>query len=226
MSSDPNSPSLIIFDCDGVLVDTETQLNQQLVHHLAELGVTVDLKDCFELFVGKTMSAIQDYVGEQTGKRPGEDWVAHVREHDMAILQQGVDAIDGAREIVETLQRRKMPYCVASSGRIVKMTTTLTGAGLFDHFKDVLFSAEMVGKGKPAPDLFLYAAATMGHAPETCLVIEDSLPGVQAAVAAGMPVLGYAGNEYSDGAALQAAGATLIADLRGALDFIFQKAQV
>ncbi len=209
--------TLTIFDCDGVLVDSEDAANRVMVEMLAGIGFEIGLADCMARFVGKSMATVQAEVAEETGRAFPPGWPEAVRARTIETLQrERVAAIPGIREVVDAHRAMGRPYCVASSGRVEKMHATLGSAGLLALFSDVLFSATMVGRGKPAPDLFLHAAAVMGHPPAACVVVEDSLPGVQAAVAAGMPVCAYAAAPYVDAAAYTALGAEVFTDM-GAL---------
>lgn len=206
-------PSLVIFDCDGVLVDTEQIANRLLARVLAEEGYPVTYEESRRLFVGKTMEAVSAHVEGATGRPMRADWVDYIRNETLKAFAGGVEAVSGVRDVLETLQARGVPFCVASSGKFEKMRFTLGSSGLLPLVENVLFSAEQVGRGKPAPDLFLFAAKSMGYAPSACVVIEDSVPGVQAAVAAGMPVLGYAGDPHTDAAGLESEGAHVFHDM-------------
>ena len=206
--------ALTIFDCDGVLVDSEAVCNRVMVEMLGDFGYRIALADCMARFVGKSMATVQAEVEAEAGLTLPEGWPEAIRARTIAALErEAVPAIPGIRAVVEAHRGAGRPYCVASSGRIEKMRATLGGSGLLPLFGDVLFSATMVGRGKPAPDLFLHAAATMGHAPGDCAVVEDSLPGVQAAVAAGMPVYAYCAAPYADAAAYAALGARIFTDM-------------
>ncbi|MEP0706727.1 MAG: HAD family phosphatase [Parvibaculum sp.] len=216
------SPSLIIFDCDGVLVDTEPVANRALARFLGECGYEISYEECRRLFVGRTMQAVQAHVEEATGRPLGEDWPERIRDATLKAFAEGVEPVEGARDVLSGLDARSMPYCVASSGKFEKMRFTLGATGLLPLVEDVLFSAEEVAHGKPAPDLFLHAAARMGHAPERCLVIEDSVPGVQAGVAAGMTVIGYAGDPMTDEAALTREGAHVISDMSALIALLIE----
>lgn len=207
------SPSLVIFDCDGVLVDTEPVANRLLVRVLAEDGFHVTYEECRRLFVGRTMEAVMRHVEEAIGRPLDAHWPAYIRDETLKAFAEGVAPVAGAEDALRALRARGVPFCVASSGRFEKMRFTLGAAGLLPLVADVLFSAEQVAHGKPAPDLFLHAAKEMGHAPEACLVIEDSVPGVQAAVAAGMPVIGYAGDPHTDAVGLTSEGAHVVHDM-------------
>lgn len=200
--------SLVIFDCDGVLVDTEHVSNQLLSRLVTEAGAPLTYEQCRKRFLGKSMPTVQAEVEELAGRSLPQDWHLMVRDESIKLFADGIEAVPHVKGQIERLREQGVPYCVASSGQMEKMHTTLGSSGLLSLVEDVLFNADMVARGKPAPDLFLHAAEQMGHAPETCVVIEDSRPGVEAGVAAGMRVLGYAGDPLSDKAALKAAGAT------------------
>lgn len=207
-------PSLVIFDCDGVLVDTEHVANQLLSRLVTEAGAPLSYEQCRKRFLGKSMPTVQAEVEELAGRSLSEDWHLMVRDESIKLFAKGIEAVPHVKGQIERLREGGVPYCVASSGQMEKMHATLGSSGLLHLVEDVLFNADMVARGKPAPDLFLHAADEMGHAPETCVVIEDSRPGVEAGVAAGMQVLGYAGDPLTDGAALEAAGAIVFEDMR------------
>ena len=207
--------TLTIFDCDGVLVDSETAANRVMVEMLAEIGVEMGLDECMARFVGKSMATVQAEVVAETGRAFPPGWPEDIRARTIETFQrESVSAIPGVRDVVDLRQATGRPYCVASSGRIKKMHATLGSAGLLPLFADVLFSATMVGRGKPSPDLFLHAAEVMGHPADRCVVIEDSLPGVHAGMAAGMRVYAYVAAAYVDAAAYRALGAEVFADMR------------
>ncbi len=174
-------PELVIFDCDGVLVDTETLANIILSDILADLGLPMDHLECQRRFMGRTMETVQAMVEEMIGKKLPAEWADSIRAKDIEAFEKGVDPVPGITDAVAALKRAGIPYCVGSSGKYAKMRLTLGKAGLLPLFEDVLFSAEDCEQGKPAPDVFLYAAREMGWTPETCLVIEDSVAGVKAA---------------------------------------------
>ncbi len=206
--------TLTIFDCDGVLVDSEEAANRVMVEMLAGTGFEITLEDCMARFVGKSMKTVQAEVMAETGKAFPPGWTEAIRARTIETLQrERVAAIPGIRAVVAAHRAMGRPYCVASSGRVEKMHATLGSSGLLELFDDVLFSVTMVGRGKPAPDLFLHAAEVMGHPPGACVVVEDSLPGVQAGVAAGMRVCAYAAAPYVDAAAYRALGAEVFTDM-------------
>ncbi|MES1991704.1 MAG: HAD family phosphatase [Pseudomonadota bacterium] len=213
-------PSLVIFDCDGVLVDTETLANQLLVKVLAEDGFEISYEDCRRLFVGKTLEAVMAHVEAAIGRPLAPQWPEHVRDETLKAFSGGINAVPDVREVLVALKAKGVPYCVASSGKFEKMRFTLGSSDLLPLVADVLFSAEQVGRGKPWPDLFLFAAKSMGFAPAECVVIEDSVPGVEAAVAAGMSVLGYAGDPHTDADALKAKGAHVFYDMNALIGLL------
>ncbi len=199
-------PSLIIFDCDGVLVDSERLAAEGMVESLRLLGLEMSYREIRKEFVGlswvDTISAIEKRLGHPIP----QDW--HRRRHNpdrLHFLEQ-LQPVPGVHGVIDHLREAKLPYCVASSGETAKMNATLGATGLLHLFEGLLFSATMVSRGKPHPDLFLYAAKQMGHAPARCVVVEDSIHGVKAGRAAGMRVLAYAGDPHSDEKALADAG--------------------
>lgn len=206
-------PGLVIFDCDGVLVDTERTANETLCVWLSEAGYPVSYEDCRRRFSGRSMASVQAEI-EEAGHRLGfslpQRWYASLD----TIFGDRVEAVAYVETVVAALRDDGVPWCVASSAKLEKMRLTLGSTGLIRHFGDVLFSATMVERGKPFPDLFLHAARKMGHAPESCVVIEDSVPGTQAGVAAGMKVFSYHGDPHSDRDGLAAAGGVLFDDMR------------
>jgi len=202
-------PSLVIFDCDGVLVDTERQVNAIMAAYITELGYPMTGPDCQRRFMGRTLEDVQRMVEDLAGVRLPADWPEQVRARDLSSFKAGVSAIHGIETVLDDLDRRGVPYCVGSSGKYEKMRTTLGSSGLLPRLEGRLFSAEDCARGKPAPDVFLLAARTMGHAPENCAVIEDSRPGVLAARAAGMHAFAFVEDPACDRAAMAEAGAIL-----------------
>ncbi|MDO9459440.1 MAG: HAD family hydrolase [Alphaproteobacteria bacterium] len=209
-------PELVIFDCDGVLVDSEPVANSILAGAITRLGFPMSVADTRAAFVGLSMGQILVNIPELTGRPVPEDWRENVQAETYAAFRQSLRAVPGAGEVVARIQAAKIPLCVASSGSLDKMQLTLGLTGLRRYFGDRLFSSTMVARGKPHPDLFLHAAAQMGVAPNRAVVIEDSVPGVAGARAAGMRVFAYAGDPESDAARLRAEGGqvfTAMADL-------------
>lgn len=198
---------LVIFDCDGVLVDTEQVANEVAAGVLSAHGPKITGNECRRLFQGKTLEAM---CGEYTGMNglPADTRLPRVmRQAIEERMTRGIEAIDGAVALVTALIDKKVPLCVASSGSIAKMHKTLAQVGLLSRLESVLFSAQDVGRGKPHPDVFLAAARAMGVDCHDAVIIEDSLSGVIAGKAAGARVLGYAGDPFTDGSALNNAGA-------------------
>lgn len=193
---------LVIFDCDGVLVDSEPLSNRILAEHLTAVGLPVTPEESVRDFMGRSLTAALAEVEQRLGRPLPAGFVAAYYEETFAAFARELEPVAG---IHAALDRIALPSCVASSGPHEKIRHSLGLTGLLERFDGRIFSAADVEHGKPAPDLFLHAAATMGAAPERCVVVEDAPAGVQAGRAAGMTVLGYAG--FTDAAALSAAGA-------------------
>jgi HAD superfamily hydrolase (TIGR01509 family) len=180
---------LVIFDCDGVLVDSERITNQVFAQMLNELGLPVKLDDMFENFVGHSMQQCLTLIADMLGHAPPKDFVESYRKRTKAALESQLVAVTGIESALDNIA---LPYCVASSGDHDKMRMTLGITGLLPRFDGKLYSVTEVEKPKPSPDVFLYAAQQQGISPAACVVIEDTPTGVLAAVAAGMTVYGYA----------------------------------
>ncbi|MFJ3308967.1 HAD family hydrolase [Streptomyces sp. NPDC086549] len=183
---------LVIFDNDGVLVDSEPISNRLLAAYLTELGHPTSYEDSIRDYMGSAMHRIHELVQERTGQRLPEDFddVFHARV--FAAFERELKPVAGAADVLGKLAADGVPYCVASSGSHERIRVGHRTTGLDRWFDESrIFSSQDVGRGKPAPDLFLYAAERMGFAPERCVVVEDSPLGVQAAVAAGMDVYGF-----------------------------------
>ena len=184
---------LLIFDCDGVLVDSEMIASRVLAGQLSALGYAITAKQCRERFTGKWMTDIVNLVRGEGVDMP-DDFIETLKVKDREAFERELKPMPDVLDMVRSLSHDR---CVASSGPIVKMETTLGLSGLLPFFTPHLFSAAMVKRGKPEPDLFLYAANAMGRTPKDCLVIEDSTAGVTAARRAGMRVLGFAGASHA-----------------------------
>ncbi len=183
---------LVIFDNDGVLVDSEPISNRLLAGYLTELGHPTSYEDSIRDYMGSAMHRIHDLVRERTGRRlPGDfDDVFHGLV--FAAFERELEPVAGAVGVLEKLTADGVPYCVASSGSHERIRVGHRKTGLDRWFEEGrIFSSQDVGRGKPAPDLFLYVAERMGVAPQRCVVIEDSPLGVRAAVSAGMDVYGF-----------------------------------
>ncbi len=180
---------LIIFDCDGVLVDSERIVNRVFAEMLNKAGVPMTLNHLFETFMGHSLEQCLTMIHHQYGVVLGADFVAEYKvKRDLALVQY-IKAVEGVEQLISQLTR---PFCVASNSDAQKVHTMLTLTGLIDHFAGNIFSAADMAKPKPAPDVYLKAATAFAMNPAQCLVIEDTPTGVKAAVAAGMQVFGYA----------------------------------
>ncbi|MFF2044932.1 HAD family hydrolase [Kitasatospora sp. NPDC058170] len=181
---------LVIFDCDGVLVDSERIAARVQVALGAELGWPLTESEVVERFIGRSTASIAEQVATRLGAETAALWGKRFEQLHREAVDVGLRPVEG---LPEALAGIALPTCVASSGSHEKMRHTLGRTGLYGHFEGRIFSATEVDRGKPAPDLFLYAAERMGVDPAACAVVEDSRPGVQAARAAGMRAFGYAG---------------------------------
>ncbi|MEV5983343.1 HAD family hydrolase [Streptomyces sp. NPDC052114] len=183
---------LVIFDNDGVLVDSEPISNTILAGYLTELGHPTSYEESLRDYMGAAVHRVHDLVLERSGQRLPADFDEVLHARVFAAFERELEPVDGAVEVLEKLAGDGVAYCLASSGSHERIRVGHRKAGLDRWFDDErIFSAQDVGRGKPAPDLFLHAAGRMGVAPEKCVVVEDSPLGVQAAVAAGMDVLGF-----------------------------------
>jgi phosphoglycolate phosphatase len=180
---------LIIFDCDGVLIDSEPIVNRVFVEMLGELGYLLDYEATLREFSGAARGTRLKMYQEWFGWTPQADFVQDFERRLVDAMGRHLLPVPGTREVLEQLL---IPRCVASNGTHDDMHSRLGLTGLLEAFEPYLFSASDVGQPKPAPDLFLHAARSMGVAPERCAVVEDSVTGVQAGVAAGMAVFGFA----------------------------------
>jgi HAD superfamily hydrolase (TIGR01509 family) len=219
------SVAAVIFDCDGVLVDSEVLAAPILAATLSELGLPTTADDVDRDFKGRSWEHGLDVIRRRRGD--AEIW-PELRERYRTALFAAFDAelraIPGVVAALDALDDAGIPFCVASSGDHERIRRGLRAAGLLDRFPDeAIFSVEDVAHGKPAPDLFLHAAARMGFEPAGTAVVEDSLAGVTAGVAAGMRVFGYAADGHDPGA-LRAAGAEPFADMAGLPRLLAEKA--
>jgi HAD superfamily hydrolase (TIGR01509 family) len=185
--------ALVIFDCDGVLVDSEPISLARLTAGLNRIGVPIDVETVRARFAGTSMVSIMDHIARDYGVAAPEGFVDAVKADTLRAFDAELRAMAGVAEAVAGLT---LPSCVASSSDPVRLRHSLGLTGLLPLFEGRIFSSTMVARGKPAPDLFLHAAAAMGVPPEACLVIEDSVPGVTAACAAGMRVVGFSGGGH------------------------------
>lgn len=209
-------PQLIVFDCDGVLVDSELICNRVMAEAITALGWSVTTADCLARFKGHHFNTIVAAIEERLGRPPPEDWLSDLRAATDIAFTRELKPVPSVLKALDAVAASGIATCVASQGPLEKMAVSLGVTGLRPRFEGRIFSAYQVPRGKPHPDLFLFAAEAMGVAPRSCVVIEDSPLGVTAAKAAGMAVLGFAppqGDAAGDGADLAAAGADLFHDM-------------
>lgn len=180
---------LVIFDCDGVLVDSDRIALRIQAERISALGLEMTYEDCVRDFLGLGMPATLRILANRLGRPVPEGWEAEL---DAAVRDGFRRELTPVPGIVEALEEIELPACVASSGSHEKMRLTLGLTGLWDRFAGRIFSADEVQHGKPAPDLFMHAASRMSTPPERCIVVEDSPFGIAAAKAAGMSALGFA----------------------------------
>jgi HAD superfamily hydrolase (TIGR01509 family) len=185
-------PDLIIFDCDGVLIDSEVLSCRCLSEVLAGYGIDLGLGQALDLFLGRSVTAVREHY-EVLGRLIPEQFSAELKAGVHAAFLSGLCPIEGVSSVLEGLQ---IPHCVASSSDVDRVSFSLSLTGLARHFDTRLYTAQMVERGKPAPDLFLYAAERMHADPRRTLVIEDSVSGVRAAKAAGMTAWGFVGGSH------------------------------
>jgi HAD superfamily hydrolase (TIGR01509 family) len=183
---------LVIFDNDGVLVDSEPISNRLLAAYLTELGHPTSYEDSVRDYMGSALHRVHDLVLERTGQRLPDDFDEVFHSRVFAAFRRQLRPVPGVVDVLEKLTVDGTSYCVASSGSHERIRVGHRTTGLDRWFDDTrIFSSEDVGRGKPAPDLFLHAAERMGAVPARCVVVEDSPLGVRAAVAAGMDVYGF-----------------------------------
>lgn len=181
---------LVIFDCDGVVVDSERIVHEVFAEFLGNLGVVLPPAQMNERFLGRTLADCLEQVADLTGRAVPDHALEEYRARRDCVLREQVEPVAGIRDVLEALW---IPYCIASSGDHAKMRTTLGATNLLPLFEGRLYSATEVARGKPAPDVFLFAAAQMGALPSRTAVVEDSVNGVLAGCAAGMTVYGFSG---------------------------------
>lgn len=185
-------PELVIFDCDGVLVDSERIAVRVDVEVLAELGWPLTREEVIRRFLGRTHEYMLAEMEAHIGRSLADEWDVFERRY-MAAIEAELKPVEGVADALDALDALGATTCVASSGSHQKMRRTLGLTGLYERLDGRIFSASEVARGKPEPDLFLHAAERMGVRPEACAVVEDSHHGVAAARAAGMRSFGYAG---------------------------------
>jgi HAD superfamily hydrolase (TIGR01509 family) len=214
MNMDPQPISLVIFDCDGVLVDSEPIALEVLVDALALKGIVMDAEGAAERFLGRSIASMADVVRQEFGVEIDQEFLRQMREALYARFRRELQPIPGIGRVVAGLKARGISRCVASSSQRERIELSLAATGLLELFEPSIFSATMVANGKPAPDLFLYAAAAMGTDPSACLVVEDSPAGIIAAKAAGMAVCAFTGGSHTIHPSYQSALGALQPDAR------------
>ncbi|MFI6844687.1 HAD family hydrolase [Kitasatospora sp. NBC_00085] len=201
---------LVIFDCDGVLVDSERIAARVQVALGAELGWPLTEAEVVARFIGRSQASIGAQVAERLGAETAALWCERFEQRHQEEVDTRLEAVEGLPEALDAID---LPTCVASSGSHEKMRHTLGRTGLYERFAGRIYSATEVTHGKPAPDLFLHAARQMGVDPAACAVVEDSRPGVRAARAAGMRAFGYAGG-LTAAELLEGPGTVVFHDMR------------
>ena len=204
----------MIFDCDGVLVDSDRISLRVQAERISALGLETTYEDCVRDYLGLGMPATLQRISERLGRPVPEEWVDEL---DLAVRESFKRELTPVPGIVEALDEIEVQTCVASSGSQDKMRFTLGLTGLYDRFEGRIFSGDEVERGKPAPDLFLHTAARMSAPPERCVVIEDSPFGVTAAKAAGMRAFGFAATTPPERLAAADSVFASMADLPGLL---------
>ena len=207
---DARHPELVIFDCDGVLVDSERIAIRIDAVVLADLGWPLSEAEIIERFVGRSEEHMVREIEAQLGRRLPANWDAAYQDLYVTAFERELRAVEG---VVDALDRITSPTCVASSGSHARIERSLRQTDLYGRFEGRIFSATEVSNGKPAPDLFLHAAARLGVPPARCAVVEDSRYGVEAARAAGMAAFGYAGG-VTPAHRLEGPGTVVFSDMR------------
>ena len=222
----PELPSLplrlVIWDCDGVLVDSEPVACKVVAEEVTRLGWPMTPAESMATFTGLNIADMAPMIEQRTGGVLPPGWAGLLSQRLVAAMEAGVEAMPGAAEALRATAAMGLPYRVASNSSHGEMRAKFDRSGLAELVEGRIHSAADVGRGKPAPDLFLAAAAAQGMPPAACVVVEDSLPGVRAAVAAGMACIGY--DHHGDGAALRDAGAGQVVRALSALPPLFRTA--
>ena len=205
--SDTRLPALI-FDCDGVLIDSEYLASRVETEVARDLGLTLGVEEAHELFLGKTVEGVLDAIAARAGQRPSIAFVYNWAFATAHAFLRELKAVDGVGVAVETLRRRGHRMAVASQSPLARVRLSLQVAGLAGQFGEHIYVTSMVPRPKPAPDIYRLAAEKLGAAPTDCVVIEDSPAGAAAALGAGMRVVGFAPGKTLE--AMRASGAHVI----------------
>ena len=203
-------PAAVIFDCDGVVVDSEHPTLVMVRDDLERYGLCLTLEELEAGYIGGTVETVAEKA-RANGARLPEDWVSDFYGRMYAMLRASVPLVKGIVGVLDALDSAGIPYAMGSNGTPEKMQITLGQHGLIDRFRGHLYSGQALGRPKPAPDLYLHAAGRLGVEPAACVVVEDSAAGARAARAAGMRCFGYAPKGAHDG--LLAEGAVLFNDM-------------
>ncbi len=185
---------LVIFDCDGVLVDSEPLSVQVLVEALSRRGVVVSENEAYERFLGRSLSTVAQILHDDFDHSIDAAFLEDLRHHLYERFRRELKPVTGIANVLDALDCEK---CVASSSQLERIRLSLSLTGLLQRLEPHIFSASMVTQGKPAPDLFLHAASSMGADPSSCIVIEDSPAGIEAAQRAGMAVFAFVGGSHA-----------------------------
>lgn len=183
----------MILDCDGVLIDSEVISAEMLVEQLARLGVHIDIPYVAQHFLGRSYPTVMEIIRKDFGLDLSTDFEEQYRNRLLAAFEDRLAIMPGVAEFLDSLA---LPVAVATSSSPRRVEMSLRRVGLWERLGPVTFTASLVARGKPAPDLFLHVAAAMETAPEDCIVIEDSLPGLRAGCAAGMQVWHFVGGSH------------------------------
>lgn len=208
---------LVIFDCDGVLIDSEVLATQVDVACLAEDGIALTEQEILDRYVGISLAGMLADLEQRFGRALGDDFAGRHARRLTALFEAELQAIPGVAAVLDGLGGK---VCVASSSAPARLRHALETVGLYRRFEPHVFSASEVARGKPAPDLFLYAAARLGAEPRRCVVVEDSVAGIAAAVAARMVPIGFTGGSHcrpGHAARLTGAGAAVVIETMAAL---------
>ena len=209
------TPKCIIFDCDGTLVDSEDVTNRIIAEMAGELGITMSGAEATSIFGGKTIDEVLYKMRELSGNEVPDGWLERLIKNVSLAWKKELVPVEGAQDLLKTLS---IPICVASNGEPLHVRESLELTGLIDFFEDRIYTASDIGIPKPAPDLFLYAAKKMGFEPSECVVVEDSITGVMAAVRAKMKV--YALIKLYSAEDLQNTGAIPIGSLKDLINLL------
>ncbi len=184
-------PLAIIFDCDGVLVDSEMLASRVEAEVARDLGLTLTTEEAHDLFLGKTVDGVFELIGARAGRPPKPSFVYNWAFATARTFVRELQAVSGVRAVIEELRARGHSLAVASQSPLARVNLSLETTGLAGLFGEHVYVTSMVARPKPAPDIYLLAASKLGAAPADCLVIEDSPAGVAAALGCGMRAIGY-----------------------------------